>query len=225
MKNICITGDSWGCGEWGRIDTKYQILHKGLEHYLKNDGFNVKNLSTGGSSNVRSYQRLKENVLNKFDLILFFYTDPCRDFDNTFHLFDQTLETYLQKANEAMLLNLHQLNQLNYPIYLIGGHSKINEDDVVNFKNLNVFIPSIIELLCPNFNHSYYSKTRWLDYIVENYSHDKQFIDFIYDNWKKQNLLFDTNDEKILYYFHPDGMHANRYAHYEIYKKVIELLN
>ena len=44
MKTIIITGDSWGCGEWG-VDTNTPIVHGGLSDYFEQDGYNIINLS------------------------------------------------------------------------------------------------------------------------------------------------------------------------------------
>jgi hypothetical protein len=222
MKNICITGDSWGCGEWDKINKKYSVSHKGLEEYLKQDGFNVLNLSKPSASNLGAYEKLKTVQISNFDLILFFHTDPCRDFQHTTSKIN--LSTYLQKAEEAMQAHLLRLNQLGSKIYLIGGHSKIEKSNTSNFQNLHVLIPSVIEFLCPNISQSYYCRNDFLDLIVEHYSSDKEFINFIHDEWTKQNLLYTSEDPRVLNYFHPNKIHANRNAHREIYKEVIKLI-
>jgi len=36
MKHILIVGNNWSWGE-SRTTVKYKVIHKGLEHYIKND--------------------------------------------------------------------------------------------------------------------------------------------------------------------------------------------
>lgn len=82
MKKLVIVGDSFGCGEWGIENNKYQVLHSGLEQYFTDYGFNVTNLSVAGGSNRYSIFNLNhflKNNINYDGYIIFVQTEPLRD--------------------------------------------------------------------------------------------------------------------------------------------------
>ena len=76
---ILIGGDSWGCGEWGYTNGIYNVLHKGVEQYFLDDGHSVKNTSRGRSSNNDSIIRIKNELDESTDYIIWFQSDPLRD--------------------------------------------------------------------------------------------------------------------------------------------------
>ena len=219
MTKICITGDSWGCGEWGELNGEYQLLHTGLQHYLELDGHTVVNVSGPASSNLEAYQRLTNLNLDKFDYIIVFHTDPCRDYEihDEYIMFDKTLETYLAKYKEATTAQLERLNQIGRKIYIIGGDSKLSEADIAGYNNLQLLIPSVIELLCPQFKHNF-GRNYWLHYLIDNASENRELINYIYDQWELYDIIMKSRDPLITHFFHPDGGHANRNGHYEFYK-------
>ena len=62
---ILITGDSWGCGEWDGLNVDYRVTHAGIEQYLRDDGYDVENISIGGNNNLMSYHLINDNVFDQ----------------------------------------------------------------------------------------------------------------------------------------------------------------
>lgn len=102
-----IIGDSWGCGEFRRIDNGKNIEvipDTGPDYYLKNLGHEVVNLSRGGDCNFSGILRSamthlntnEQNIVdNDYDYIIWFHTEPIRDLimfilnDNGEHLIEE----------------------------------------------------------------------------------------------------------------------------------------
>lgn len=219
---ICIVGDSWGCGEWGRLNDKYMVLHKGVEEYLSAK-HEVDNYASGATSNNYAYNKLLDAANVNYDLILFFQTDPYRDYNK-----EQLVESFAsydlfqKRHQEALYKHYERVNALGKTIHLIGGCTKVHATDVNPYTNLKVFIPSIIEWLCPNLKQPEVWCGRW--YKLMNMKTDRRIIDMVYENRKLQEQLDSPDNPCAMKYFQPDGGHANRYAHYEIYKKIISEL-
>lgn len=207
-------GDSWGCGEWGHDTTgKYLRTHKGLEEYLENDGYIVKNTSEGASSNKNAIQRLKENL--NYDLIFWFQTDPLRDY-RPYTNFYETFVEYndFKKASINNLIESYELlNSFNKQIYCIGGCSKLDTNLMKDYTNLIPLIPSIPEFLLNDYVHPEFWQSDWC-YKVSLIKNIKT-LEILLENKKKQWQL---KDKKYLNFFGPDGEHANRHGYLEIYK-------
>jgi len=215
-KRILISGDSWGRGEWGPNEYgNHGVLHKGLEHYLVNDGFVVTNVSIGGINNKASARNLKKELLQNdsdfFDLIIWFQTDPIRDLRPYKSLSYTEISRYEQLVEVAdNLLNktYTMLNNLNKKIVCIGGCSKLISD-INNYNNLIPFIPSCIEeftkLKAPKIWHS-----DWIDNL-DNFSIDaldKLLIDKrIQDSFHKHPLFSSC-------------VHMNRIGHKRLFNKI-----
>ena len=118
MKYLII-GDSWGCGEWGKDfhtgkkphddvtksiwqpsnepDTwhrSYVISNTHVGYYLEDYGHISTNLSKGGDSNLNQlklcHQHLESN--SDYDQIVWFLSEPVRDWDHNFNLGDEYYE-------------------------------------------------------------------------------------------------------------------------------------
>lgn len=217
---ILIAGDSWGCGEWSDEHLPFNLslhnlglTHNGLEQYLRDENFIVKNLSEPGCANQIIYRRLyfelKYNP-NYWDKIIVFQTTPTRDlpWENSkkFSYDDLiiTLDTFLNKFYIA-------LNNLNYPIDILGGCSKVNTGLIAKYENLQSSIPSILEFLIPGFNQP----RIWTDIL--------QIIDK--KNYSTETLEKIINETEILFnlsnlspYFEKEPYHPDRLAHKNIFE-------
>ena len=210
---ILISGDSWGCGEWGYVDGNYQILHKGLEQYLIEDGHTVTNVSRGRSSNSESIRRLIENLTNETDLIIWFQSDPLRD--NPVN----NLKSYEDIKNinyKNLQISYEVLNSIGKKIYCIGGCGRLNNTLISQYSNLIPLIESVPTFLYKDFIHPeiWISDFVWNDLyhtlnneVLENLLKSKQIVDSLHDGTYQD-------------YFQPDGRHPNRAGHYKIYEYV-----
>lgn len=215
---VLICGDSWGCGAWSsdsRVNT-----HRGTELFLTIMGHDVENCSVSGNSNNNTYNTLAEKDLSKYDFIFVFYTNPIRDVLDEQNLVHHsktpnrsiTYTQYVNKHKELALTFYDKLDSLNYPIFLLGGHNKI-ECELLNHKNITNLIPSIREMFYPNFKEEqivYWSMqlsgTRLNKYLSK---FDEECIEKFYESRIYLNNLKDQQKE----YFYPDGYHLNVAGH------------
>jgi hypothetical protein len=236
MANILISGDSWSCGEWGWENNdpttgKYCNLHKGIEQYFKNDNHKVTNVGIGGISNIVSTKLLNKKIINNYDYILFFQTDPFRDTDKynkigKFHL-TQGIKDYLtfssdeflEKQKDLLDKTYNKLNSFNKKIYCMGGASKLDMDLIKKYPNLIPLIPAITELLCPDYKHPEIWVSAWKNQISNIQNRD--LVELIMKNFNKQMMLKKLNPKL----FYPDGYHPNRYGHRIIYDYICRELH
>ena len=216
MKIIQILGDSWGCGEWGNCP--YGISHTGLQQYFEDSGYVVCNRSTPGSSNTYSINRIINNPLIEY--IFWFQSDPIRDL-RPYTLFKETYKTYdqlLAKSNQLLLISYQRLNSLNRPIFCIGGCSKLNLELMTKFKNLVPIIPSVQELLIPEFKHPTFWISEWKPLLDRQF--DINSLDrFILDQQTQDSIQLLSRE-----YFIPDRYHPNRKAHKVIFDYICKEL-
>lgn len=209
--NILVSGDSWGCGVW----KNKQNIHKGMSWYLENKyGHNVTNVSVAGVSNLYTYNTLKTLNLDKFDLILTFFTNPFRDIGDTRHINyfdapDKTLDyTYYLELHERLAIShFTNLASLNKKIYLIGGHNKVNSKHIFS-NNLINFIPSLREFFYPSFVEP--------EVIYSSYIFDKYLTKFNLEALDEfsisRNYMLSLPNEQTEYFF-PNGYHLNQKGH------------
>lgn len=223
MKNICIIGDSWSRGEFGWKDQKYSRLHKGLEQFLKDSNYSVFNYGEGGASNLKLFNRVKnEEDLTVFDLVLYFQTDPLRDYrENKFQGLFESIETFRRYQITARHNHYKRLNSLGVKIHLIGGCDRIDENDLIEYKNLKCFIPSIIKFISEDLEHPNIWASDWIEYVDR--SCDPELFKLIHQQKMLQDKFY-GNDKVVVEFFQPDGQHPNRNAHYKIYEKVVKEL-
>lgn len=228
MYKILITGDSWGCGEWGNYKgttpifsgRKKGISHLGFEQYLLDDGHEVSNLSIGGINNLYVINHVIKPQLDKhWDYIFWFQSDPLRDtkfLDLNFKWFD-TFEDLLEIQNEFLNISYKELNSLNIPIYCLGGCSKINLELIKVYKNLIPIIPSITEFLIPGYSHPLiWFSGDWYKKINELWS--LETIEHLLSQRKIMDNL------RLSPYFQVDTGHPDRYGHKKIFEYVKEKL-
>ena len=161
--NLCIMGDSWGSRHVvDRLPDEsmdeYRKKQSIITQLLEYKGHSVVNIAEGGASNFGQLKKLRYNVLEKklvdFDYIIWFHTEPARDFTE-FITLEYSCEgnTKLDRKNQFPNLSFkHFFNDINYlkiqnfkyaqdlydrlkiPFILIGGAGLIgNIPDKFNF--------------------------------------------------------------------------------------------
>jgi hypothetical protein len=224
--NILINGDSWGCGEWGTPDieniVKNQNLpglgHLGIEHYFREKGYFVKNLSVGGSNNISICQRFEQEDLSQYDYIFCFQTDHTRYLNQGFLTENNTKKITWDRFIEHQNFHLgefyQRLNSYGKTIYLLGGVNKINLDIVKHYTNIVPIIPSVVEVITPQFGE--HNDLWWGQWIlsVPYMDYDLDCLERIVVNKEREGFLFNPDFKK---YYWPDGKHPNRLGHKVIF--------
>lgn len=213
-KKILIIGDSWGCGEWDFRLKPYGVKHPGLQKYLQEEGNIVKNISRGASDKDYVIRKLnqyeKYNLMNKFDYVIVFVTDIFRvglEPSKDFWVIGNTKENILKERDRLMKVYFEKLNSYSKPIHLIGGFQKIYDYDVNGFDNLNLLVPSFVELIVPNEKHWEICFSDYVQTIPETLPTD--YIDWIYEIFKRWENIVSNN-----LFFATDNVHPNRAAHF-----------
>lgn len=216
MAKILISGDSWGCGEWGQLDDKtWGVTHLGLEQYLKDDGHHVLNVSIGGINNTGSIKLIEQNLETNWDYIFWIQTDPLRDvIDKSKKFWFADFQDLLKIQRNTLIDAYKKLDNLNCKIQCLGGCSKINLNDIQYYKNLNPIILSIPEFLIPEYSHPLvWFSDNWASKLNENY--DLNTLDCIIQQQKSINSL-----HKISKYFYKDHQHPDREGHYVMFQYI-----
>ena len=242
---ICITGDSWGCGEWMHTkDHGYTVSHYGLEHFLRYPIYGSKigsnyvvNVSQPGSDNLSSITRLEPQFkLQDFDFVFWFVSEPLRqiersgidnDFLDSFKRIGIQYETIdaisynqmLDWNRLFMIESFKRANDLNRKIYCIGSTTKLDESLVSQFPNLVCYIPSLAEWLYNDFDHPKIWQSRWLDYIENKLTIET--LDRLIIDKKVQDSL---HEKRYADLFYPDGQHPNRFGFKLLYDKIVKEL-
>jgi hypothetical protein len=78
---IIVAGDSWACGEWAKDGNN---THRGLRHYLEDDGYQTLCFGYPGMGSLSAYDFLSNfirynNDRIKIDKLIFFQSDWIRD--------------------------------------------------------------------------------------------------------------------------------------------------
>lgn len=247
-KNIIIvSGDSWGAGEMNKDQS---IGHGGLNQYLTEHGYDVRNLSYPGGSNLEACKRLEhylhlnKHIHNEIKFIIFWYTEFFREiwhYQRKNELQEELSFGYAQLRDRWVCRPCYVLTEImqrwNIPIYIIGGASdaylyeKFEED----FTGLKVVCQSTVNLLLnnnSNIDNPVYNTYMpgWVD----------EFLNLIKPGIATKDLEELTQDIdlgiqrlKALHsnpqYFYPDGIHPNRHAQKILFefllKNIPELLN
>jgi hypothetical protein len=210
---FCIAGDSWGCGEWGEEQGRYQILHTGLEFFLTQH-HQVCNLSQGAASNNFAVGQLTQALQHdEFDYIFWFQTDPLRDITNLFYEKNLTFDRLLEENRQQMGKVYCALNNLGVKIHCIGGGSKLDLDLIKLYPNLIAYIPSVTEWAEPDYVHPAIWTSWWEKLIVRQLDIDS--LDKLVDCKRVQDSLAEYKK-----YFWPDGSHLNRTGHKMLFDKI-----
>jgi hypothetical protein len=242
---ICITGDSWGCGEWTFTkEHGYTVTHFGLEHFFRYPiygsnvaSYQVVNVSQPGSDNLSSVTRLIPQLeIQDFDFIFWFASEPLRQIErsgldgNVLDSFNRigvdyqaishiSYDNILDWNRRFMIESLHKANGLGKKIYCIGSTTKLDESLFNQFPNLVCYVPSLAEFLYNDFKHPKIWQSRWLDYIEDKLT--VETLDKFVEDKKVQDSL---HDKKYADLFFPDGQHPNRFGFKLLYDKIVKEL-
>lgn len=236
-ESILIAGDSWGVGEWDYLSAT--VLHKGLEQYLSDKGYKVKNISAGGTSNLDNIHRIEnylirnpENTLSK---IIIFQTEWTRDFKHNRMQQDygsndwDDIKTVEDLSSRWIERFYHRLSEIsiknNIPVWIIGGSSDTMwfDDMNIDYPGCHIACQSSINLILTNhdkINLPVYSwfckKTESLVKILKQSLPNEsinELLDLIDLGFERESMLW-ANPE----YFYPDGKHLNRQGHYKLFQ-------
>ncbi len=258
-RKIFITGDSWGVKEWTRHNANEnaeeidRTAHRGIETYFRDDGYEVHNLSSGGSSNKDSIDRLityinKENNIYdvKKDFIFLIVTDPIRDL-RPYHEYPEKIIKNIVSNKGWYNLIRHLFHEqckrtnalaekYNLKIHLIGGIASFNPKEVVEYNNLIPLIPSWYDFLLSEQEKKlipdlpvWTSQTSdvHVDYI--GLEHTKKFKarnfarQAINEFWNISEFHRIVHDSNP--YFQLDNSHPDRNGHKLIYDFIIKYIN
>lgn len=242
---IFIAGLSWGRGEW----VGPNVVHRGIEQYFTDDGYQVYNVSKPRSTHTRVNQLLDQSLAEHYadgDLIFWIQADPIIDViadELTGKLVKQKLPRLserLQQAGSLTKLIIEQqrniyceLNNIavkyNTQIYAIGGTYNLNPI-ISDFSNLTMFVRSWINMLVGHYAE--YARSADINFgVTHTWSLDN--IDFSAYNKDLATTVSQEITERINNIimfrediFHPDGVHPNRDGHkvlYEYIKKELDL--
>lgn len=243
---IFIAGLSWGRGEW----VGPNVVHKGIEQYFTDDGYQVYNVSKPRSTHTRVNQLLDKCLFDHYvpgDLVFWIQADPIIDIiakEVVGKLLPKQKLINLSKSllNSGSLVALmtdqqkviySELNNIavehNTQIHCIGGTYNINPV-ITEFSNLIQFVPSWINMLVGHYTE--YARSADINFgVTHTWSLDN--IDFSAYNKDLATTVSQEITERINNIimfrediFHPDGVHPNRDGHkvlYEYIKKELDL--
>jgi len=210
---ILLAGDSW------TMDPRRSSIHHyvsgpfTIADHLISLGNEVTNITCPGQSNSFVINNLKSQLLSKtFDKIVYVQTEPLRDnkyaksntgwqdlgikwFDDHLHL--------LSIQQDILDKTYKTLNDIDLPIYLVGGCSKVDTELLSKYSNLTCILPSIPEFLSPGYTHpTIFGMSQWHKRIDDRW--DLDTIDYILDQiksteWLHGNCSYFFNDP-----WHPD---------------------
>jgi hypothetical protein len=233
-----ILGDSWGLGEYRRVDGKLELVpDTGLEFYLTQLGHSVTNISAGSASNFGqlrdAYWRLRDAT--DYDYIIWFHTEPIRDIVET--VIDDPVDGPIQYSDFHNIKNyadaLTYINERNYayaqdtiynkfkiPFIVVGGVGRL-EQSINKFSFAKYTIHSWMqELLNLNYElpRNQMIWNRWHEvFDTFNYSDRQYVVEELesaehYQGLLKQNPLF------------PDDMHVIGSEYEKLAVRLLEMI-
>lgn len=131
-----------------------------------------------------------------------------------------TVAKIVSRNLEFLNHSYNYANNLGRTIYCIGGLSKLKLDLIANYENLVPVIPSVLEMIYPEYQHAdiVSSNSGWRQELMSVVTLDKESVDYFYQQYTLERTMVVACQE----YFYPDGTHPNRKAHYKIYEKLKE---
>jgi len=230
INSILIEGDSWGCGAWasvnpteeinkGKINTTYGLYHSGIERYFMDfySTIGIMNLSDPGKA-------LKNYFLKSFtepSICIVYVTDPLRNLTEYELKYLKSYDRMQLYSQRALEFELSRWSIFNFPIYLLGGISKVTNKMVDKYPNMEVIIPSVLEFLLPEITHPpFWISSEWLQYVSDDI--DSVSIKKIVDisEWQ-QTLEHGPDGQK---YFYPDGAHPNHLGYLKVFNYIVNFL-
>jgi hypothetical protein len=229
---IMIAGDSWGCGEWKFHKGNYypELLHKGLEQYLVDDGHNVINVSKGGISNLDIINRMQKWAGRyrdvAIDKVFVFQTEFSRDFKHREYISAYDVDDWnISTVDELISIWIerfyHRLSEFaqskNCKVYLLGGVADTMWFDNMenDYPGCSIACQSVTSLLISNNSRVSQPVFSWLT------SDDELLVSRLKQSTDIAKLLDQINlgveREATLAehpkLFFPDGRHPNRHGY------------
>jgi hypothetical protein len=233
-----VLGDSWGVGEWKKINGQLEsVPNTGIDYYLATQGHTVTNISAGSAGNFgqlrRAYWTLHDH--SDYDYIIWFHTEAMRDiqeilindpdegrrqypeFDSS--NFDRGIE-YIHLQNYCYAQKI--TNQYNIPFIVIAGQSSLNKQlQQFSFAQFTInWLKELLELDYDPPENTFYSWQK-LEKIFKTYNIDsRQYIIDHFDELEKtqQILQLAKNNKKF-----PCGGHPSRQCFEQLANRIIEI--
>lgn len=252
---IFITGDSWGVKEWtphnanDSAEEMDRAAHRGIHTFFKKDGYEVHNLSSGGSSNNESIDRLIKYLnagkitYTDTDFIFWIITDPIRDL-RPYHEPELKLTDELWKNNgwnDLIAKLFHDqcsranqiAEQYNLKIYIIGGITSFTKEEVAPYTNLIPIVPSWYELLLNPVEKMLVPKRPiWTSQTSDVHITDIElkYIATVSSNKLSKRIInefWEINEfHRIVHnanqYFQLDNSHPDRHGHRLLYDQLLQ---
>jgi len=235
-----ILGDSWGVGEWNKINGKFEsIPNTGLDHWLRENAHSVTNISAGSAGNFgqlrHAYWTLDQH--SDYDYIIWFHTECIRDieeiiingpdeariqypnFDST--NINQSLQ-YIQLQNYKYAQQLYEHYQI--PFIVIGGQSTV-PDTIKNYSFAHWVITSWLqELLKLEYlppENTFFSWGK-IERILDHFNIDrKQYILDHYDQLERAKEIVKLAQHSKLF---PDDCHPCRHCYQILAERILQNL-
>jgi hypothetical protein len=242
--NVFIAGLSWGRGEW----VGPNVVHRGIEQYFTDDGYQVFNVSKPRSTHTRVNQLLDQSLAEHYstgDLIFWIQADPVIDIvaeELSGKLLKQKLPRLSERLHRAgsLVALMTEQQQIIYcelnniavkyatQIYCIGGTYNINPV-IKDYSNLKEFVTSWINMLVGHYTE--YARSADVNFgVTHTWTIDN--IDFSAYNVDLADAIKKEITERVANIimfreavFHPDGVHPNRDGHRVLYEYIKQELD
>ena len=212
MSKILIAGDSWACGEWPLPGETHKtghesLRHRGIAHWLEQQGHEVTQQAEGGHSNFDQIKHLGENLdHHSFDLVVFVVTDPLRDEKHI----RNTWAEHQAQIQEAWQGVWDRLGGFDHPIHLVGGCVAIPNTPPIP-ANCDILCRDWIELILgsrpmENLCRAWPYPDNPGATLLDHWHREEQHL----EQWLIRCQISGTAEHQ---HFWPDGRHPNRQAH------------
>lgn len=202
-KKILIAGDSWGCGEW---DQAGKVSHKGIEEYFIQAKYGVKNISIPGGYHTIIREKIEETLITfRPNYTFLFFTNVFRDGPGNFWESLDDIQNYIERNEKYKRQALEEYNKLGIKIHIIGGLTKVTDEDIKDFENIEIALPSFQEFFIPGYEQY---TIQFQDYLYRlPYNISKELLEFVWEEQKKWSFV------QAHHLMGPDAVHPNREAH------------
>jgi len=234
-----ILGDSWGVGEWQKIDGILKpIPDTGIDRWLKEPGHDCTNISAGSASNFGQLRHAYWTLQNdrSYDFIIWFYTESFRDIIETCILdpeeakrqYPDFVPNDFPRCNYITEQNLKYAQMIydeyNIPFFLIGGQCCLPKNiEKYSFwrEKINNWAAELLEL---DFDFPEYTWFSWqkFEMILDHYNLDsKKFIIDEYENLEKVKIIIETSKNSARF---PDNAHPGRSEFRSLAQKILSIV-
>jgi hypothetical protein len=234
-----ILGDSWGVGEWTNKTHFFEpVPGTGLDHYLREFGHSVTNISAGSAGNFgqlrHAYWTLKQD--HQYDYAVWFHTESFRDIQEI--IIDDPEEAAIQfpefditKFDSSLAYINHQnykyaqmiSEEYNIPFVVVGGQSPVGSS-IVNFSFARHVIPNWLSELLGGINtpiNTFFSFEK-IQRILDHYQlSQRQYIIDHLDQLDQQIRIEDFAKRSANF---PDNCHPARHCFQLLAKRILGIV-